>query len=274
MTGRDTIYLVVVPYHQGEMNMKFHEFAQILHSLIGGKKYDFTIDLLKAGLDAEGVEYIKSLRSDEPGKSRIRKFLLGKNDITEIAPNILISFRQHLFVDYIFETIDESSYSELCKKFRESTDHLRIEENDVPQKLAEIFEKILKNAAKGKTPPSETHYDTTQKFSISVRHKERMDNLIDELRYMVNQLFYGYEGQESSVTFLIQYERFLSLNANLSAFSEIYPFLKTLCRITEHQLKPRDFYLLNDDGAKKRLEYAALLNSIRSELLKYPSNNH
>ena len=131
--------------------MKFFEFAQILYSLIGGEKYLFTIDLLKAGLNVDGVDYIKSLRSDAAGKSRIRKLLSGKNDITEIAPNIINSFHQNLFIDYIIETIDESKYPELCKKFENETFKMVIKTDDVPQRLAEIYEEILNKAANGKS---------------------------------------------------------------------------------------------------------------------------
>lgn len=132
--------------------MKFSDFAQILYSIVGGEKYNFTIELLKAGLDDAGVEYIKSLRSDESGKSRIRKLLSGKNDITEIAIVIVTFFHDYFFVDYILERFDESQYSEICEKFRKTSDNqITIEEDDVPQRLAEVFYDILNEAAKGKS---------------------------------------------------------------------------------------------------------------------------
>lgn len=132
--------------------MKFSDFAQIIHSIVGGEKYGFTIELLKAGLNPAGVKYIKSLKSDESGKSRIRKLLSGKNDITEIAPEIVNYFDDDLFIEYIEEIIDESQYSEICEKFQEGSDNqIIIEEDDVPQRLAEIYHDILNEAAKGKS---------------------------------------------------------------------------------------------------------------------------
>ena len=252
--------------------MKFHEFAQILHSLIGGKKYDFTIDFLKSGLDAEGVEYIKSLRSDEPGKSRIRKFLSGKNDITEIAPEIVISFNQGLFVDYILETIDESIYPEVCRLFGESPYNIQIDEDDVPEKLAEIYEQILQDAAKGKVNQCDSSNKKTPQYSISSRHKERMDDLINKLLNMIANVFYGYEGRENSISFQIQYGEYVSLNSQLSSFVEIYPFIDSLKQVQMYQLKPTDFQFTYESGIR-RLEYSDFLNSIRAELLNYPSNN-
>lgn len=132
--------------------MKFSDFAQIIHSITGGEKYGFTIELLKAGLNEEGIDIIKSLKSDDSGKSRIRKLLSGKNDITEIAPEIINYFEELLFVDYIAEKLDESQYNEICEKFKDISDNqLIIEEYDVPQRLAEIYHNILDEAAKGKS---------------------------------------------------------------------------------------------------------------------------
>lgn len=132
--------------------MKFSEFAKILFSIVGGKKYEFTIELLKAGLNDNGVDFIKSLRSDVSGKSRIRKFLSGENDITEIAPEIVNYFEFNLFAEYLEEIIDESKYCEICEEFRNAfNDQIIIEEDDVPQRLAEIYYDILNEAAKGKS---------------------------------------------------------------------------------------------------------------------------
>lgn len=132
--------------------MKFSDFAKIIYSIVGGEKYKFTIELLKAGLSSAGVEYIKTLRSDKSGKSRVRKFLSGDNDITEIASEIINYFDKLLFVDYIDEKFDESQYNEICEKFKEVSDNqLIIEEYDVPQRLAEIYHDILNEAAKGKS---------------------------------------------------------------------------------------------------------------------------
>ncbi len=156
--------------------MTFSEFAQILFSIIGGEKYSFTIELLKAGLDASGEEIIDSIRSDASGKSRIRKYLSGDNEITELAPEIVNSFSQNLFVDYIIETIDESNYPELCKKFEASPYNITIDKDDVPQRLAEIYEDILKLAAKGKNASYNSLVNKNYAKLIS-----KMKNVITEL---------------------------------------------------------------------------------------------
>lgn len=132
--------------------MKYSDFAKIIYSIVGGEKYEFTIDLLKAGLNLAGVEYIKSLKSDKSGKSRIRKFLSGDNDITEIAPEIVDYFHDDLFIQYIEEIINESQYDEICEKIQEVSDNqIIIEDDDVPGRLAEIYQDILNEAAKGKS---------------------------------------------------------------------------------------------------------------------------
>lgn len=168
--------------------MKFFEFANILFSIIGGGKYSFTLDLLKAGLDADGVEYIKSLKSDESGKSRIWKYLSGKNDITELAPNIIGRFSQSLFVDYVVESIDESMYPELCKMFEASPYNITIEKYDVPQTLAEIYEDILKSAAMAsktnvshetcKNKAVTNSKDIIQKYTFSLEEKTTISVII------------------------------------------------------------------------------------------------
>ncbi len=131
--------------------MKFSDFAQIIYSIAGGEKYGFTIELLKAGLDEEGIDIIKSLKDDKSGKSRIRKFLSGDNDITEIAPEIVNYFHDNLFIEYIEEIINELQYDEICEKFKEVSDNQIIIEEDVPERLAEIYHDILNEAAKGKS---------------------------------------------------------------------------------------------------------------------------
>lgn len=131
--------------------MKFSDFAQIIYSIAGGEKYGFTIELLKAGLDEEGIDIIKSLKDDKSGKSRIRKFLSGDNDITEIAPEIVNYFYDNLFIEYIEEIINELQYDEICEKFKEVSANQIIIEEDVPERLAEIYHDILNEAAKGKS---------------------------------------------------------------------------------------------------------------------------
>lgn len=203
--------------------MKFFEFAQILYSLIGGEKYLFTIDLLKAGLDADGMYYIKSLRSDEAGKSRIRKLLSGKNDITEIAPNIINCFHQNLFVDYIIESIDESNYPELCKRFEDAPFNLTIEIDDVPQRLAEIYEEILTDAAKGKSASNALSFYKND-FKLLSKLDSTLINLIEIGRKIAE---FKNTGVADNVRYAklkdllhSNFEQLITLSNSLSKFNE------------------------------------------------------
>lgn len=130
--------------------MIFSEFAQFLYSIVGGNKYEFTIELLKAGLNDQGKYYIKSLSNDASGKSRIRKYLSGENNITRIAPEIITYFDKCLFIDYIFEILDDNKFSEVCEKFNETFKSSIIPmADDLPQALTDIYIEILEQAAKG-----------------------------------------------------------------------------------------------------------------------------
>lgn len=249
--------------------MKFSDFAQIIHSIVGGGKYNFTIELIKAGLDADGVEYVKSIRSDESGKSRIRKILSGKNDITEIAPYIINSYHQHLFVDYIIEGIEESSYPELCRKFGEKPYNVSMDIDDVPQRLAEIYEGILTEAAKGKGTIISSEEVNTSKEIIPIHHISKIEEILEKICYYNDNLFYGYEGQESMPSFQIEYGKYRSLFKQLIRLSLLYPFLKTLESIETYILTEKEFYILNADGVLKRSKFDSLVNEVLNELSSF-----
>lgn len=202
--------------------MKFFEFAQILYSQIGGEKYLFTIALLKAGLDAGGEEYINSLRSDNYGKSRIRKYLSGDRDITEIAPQILNSFHQINFVDYIIETIDESKYPELCKQFEKEPFNIVIKTDDVPQRLAEIFEDILKEAAKGKSASNDLSF-----YKSDFKLFSKIDSTLMELIEIGRKIA---EFKSSGVADNVRYAKLK--DSLYSKFEQLTTLSKTLNKAT------------------------------------------
>ena len=245
-------------------DMKFSEFAHILFRFHGGKKWEYCRELLKAGLSAEGCDYIKSIPHDRSGKDRFIKYLNGTNNITNIAPHIINYFEDNLFVDYIYDMYSEC-FTEICQAFKESG--FNIEADDVPASLTEIFHDILNTASvevkKGKS-------STSNKEKIPSRHKAKIEDIADKIRYFTRNLFYGYEGQENLPSFQVNYCEYQSLCQQLIEFRKLYPFIKSLKEIDSMMLKDTEFYLLNTDGMKKRSSFEKIVEDIYNELLLYP----
>lgn len=243
--------------------MKFSEFAQILYRFHGGKKWEYCRELLKAGLN-EGCDYIESIPIDRSGKDRFIKYLSGKNDITNIAPQIVNYFEDNLFVDYIYETYNER-FSEINQAFKEIG--FVFEADDVPASLTEIFHGILNTAS---AVIKKTKNRTSNPEKISSRHKAKIEDIVDKIGYYTGNLFYGYEGQENSPTFQVEYSKYHSLFQQLIELKELYPFIKSLEDIDSMMLKDTEFYFLNTEGVKKRSSFAEIVKAVYSELLQYP----
>lgn len=231
-------------------NISFSEFATILHPFIGGYKYDFTIELLKAGLDDSGVEYIKSLRSDKSGKDLIRKYLSGNRGITEIALEIVDSYSKEFFKEYLEEVIDEYKYSEICEILDGDPYYILVDEQNLLDTLADIYNDILERASKGKNSKcsiaKKTQRRKTSKLSdISTVDKEEMQKITGEIIHSFDQMKHILEEEcvyiadskenktnedeikeglkEYKIQLADQFEFFNMLNLKLISFREIYP---------------------------------------------------
>lgn len=129
--------------------MEFSEFAQLIldarkartgsgdHSSI----CDFAKELLKAGLsDGTDTYFIDKLKDDT-----FRKYYSGGRKITKLANDILVSYKNAVFAQYIKDTFKKQHYPMICELLKEKS--IIVEPKDVPKKLAEIYRKILEEAA-------------------------------------------------------------------------------------------------------------------------------
>ena len=132
--------------------MRFSDFAIILFRIQGGQKYAFTRELLSTGLDTEGRKIVAELPDNENGRNRLRKYLAGTRNITEIAVQIQPHFEKRLFMECMEDW--EDHYEKICTEFGKAKIHIEIE--DVPQRLAEIYHGILLQTATGlnQEPPA------------------------------------------------------------------------------------------------------------------------
>lgn len=229
---------------------RFSKFAKMLHSFIGGKKYYFIIELLKGGLDENGVDYIKSLRSDESGKGRILNYLSGRRDITEIAPEIVNSYDNEFFKEYLEEVIDENKYCDICKILSDEPYHIIVDEYNLLDTLADIYKDILEGAAKGENSKcsiaKKNQRRKTSKLSdINAADKKEMQKITGKIIHSFDKMKHILEEKcdyiaeskknksnedeikeglkEYKIQLADQFEFFNMLNLELISFREIYP---------------------------------------------------
>jgi hypothetical protein len=119
--------------------MSFSQYAKLLYRVLGGKKWAFTAELLRAGLPG-GCPLVDKLTKDRSGKDRLRKYLSGERGIDEIALDIQAGYDHFTFVDYIEETYSEY-YAALVKAF--AAKGIVIEPGDEAAQLTELFESIF-----------------------------------------------------------------------------------------------------------------------------------
>lgn len=118
---------------------KFAHYAQMLNSVVGGTETEFTINLLSAGLYAQGRSIINDCTHD-----RIQKYWRGERGVSRLAPEIKNYFNHFILIDDLDEMINESQYPIICKKLMKEPFLITTGESDVLATLAEIHEHIFK----------------------------------------------------------------------------------------------------------------------------------
>ncbi len=121
--------------------MKFDEFAQLLHPIIGGASstHVFVKTLFDAIVTEEGQSVL-----DETQEETYKAYYNGNTGITRIAKKINPFVEPEEFVEYCSQFSDATAIS-LCDSFRP---HLpEINPHNAGELLADLFTKIIKEAA-------------------------------------------------------------------------------------------------------------------------------
>lgn len=124
--------------------MKFNEFAQLLHPIIGGASstHAFAKTLFDAILTDDGRDILEEVKEET-----YKAYYNGNTGISRIAKKISPYIEPEEFVDYCNQFPDGATDS-LCDSFRA---HIpEINSHNVGELLAELFKNIIKEAASTK----------------------------------------------------------------------------------------------------------------------------
>ena len=124
--------------------MKFHEFAQLMHPVIGGASstHAFVKTLFDAILIEDGREVL-----EEVGEDTYKSYYNGNTGISRIAKKLSPYLEPEEFVAFCNE-FQDSTRDTLCEKFCE---HLpEITAHNVSELLANLFRDIITEAASTK----------------------------------------------------------------------------------------------------------------------------
>ena len=225
--------------------MTFSDFAQILYKYRGGCKYKFTHELLTSGL-AVSSPVLDKLKETATGKDRLRKYLSGDRDITEIASEILVSFDKGVFIDTIITDYEEH-FDEISTAFANSD--IQINPDDVPERLTEIFMKIIETAAAGnsqKTALSSTLEDASlsldSSFILSAKKApKRLLRILTQIAWKYDELmdftksivsFSDLKAKEESIEQEIEVvSQFVALNQRLWPYIKRYSDFSSLTKL-------------------------------------------
>ncbi len=124
--------------------MKFHEFAQLMHPVIGGASstHAFVKTLFDAIIIEDGREVL-----EEVGEDTYKSYYNGNTGISRIAKKLSPYLEPEEFVAFCNE-FQDSTRDTLCEKFCE---HLpEITAHNVSELLANLFRDIITEAASTK----------------------------------------------------------------------------------------------------------------------------
>lgn len=124
--------------------MKFNEFAQLLHPVIGGASstHAFAKTLFDAILTDDGRDILEEVKEET-----YKAYYNGNTGISRIAKKISPYIEPEEFVEYCNQFPDGATDS-LCDSFRS---HLpEIDSHNAGELLAELFKNIIKKAASTK----------------------------------------------------------------------------------------------------------------------------
>lgn len=253
------------------MARKETEFAKyataFYESIEGGKggKAKFVKMLLKMGLLDNGKKIIDELFPTEmasKGKTiikreasdRLRKFLHGTNDISEIADEVYAALDKELYCEELKE-YEESRIIEFAKSLQLDTDFENIEE--VRKDIAAYYRSIIEKASSktsGKTQetnvnPTSNRQSIILSYTITEDEKKAIINLCNaikrKLERLDSQVNYIYSNQSELDKITESYNNLLKghieyrIELKAKEFNETYSEFVSLCADLNSILAPK-----------------------------------
>lgn len=176
-------------YDMKEAEKEYSKYATAFYEVIeGGKggKAKFVKMLLKMGLSRNGKNIINeefptettskgNTIIEKKASDRLRKYLLGKNDISEIADEIYAALDHENYGDYIeaLGDYEDSLLIEFAKRLELDTDSKDI--NKVRYDIAAYYYSIIEKASRQKSSePNKTNGTTDLILSYTITGSEKV----------------------------------------------------------------------------------------------------
>lgn len=266
-----------------EIEISFAKYAQLFFTILeGGKgnKTFFAKMLLNMGQSDNGKAIIEqefpkettpkgNIRIKPNKDSNLRKYLLDKEDgksgkgISNIAPDLEAYFDKKQYVEDL-EQYENSKLKEFAKALQ-----LEVNFNNpkaVKQAIADCYYSIIKKACKTWDHNNEeSNKPKALHRKIKRRHAEKIEEIIENIEALIEPLIYFSASFIEEDAFKLNYSRFFKLNGELCGYASMYPFIKSLQKISENIVEKTDFCIC--DASFSRIEnYALFLLDIRKEI--------
>ncbi|MCR5730754.1 MAG: hypothetical protein K6G20_10425 [Ruminococcus sp.] len=247
---------------------EFAKYATAFYKIIeGGKggKAKFVKMLLNMGLSANGKTITDELFPTETtskgntiikkeASDRLRKYLRGENDISDIADEIYAALDKELYCEELKE-YEESRIIEFAKSLQLDTDFENIEE--VRKDIAAYYRSIIEKASSktsGKTQetnvnPTSNRQSIILSYTITEDEKKAIINLCNaikrKLERLDSQVNYIYSNQSELDKITESYNNLLKghieyrIELKAKEFNETYSEFVSLCADLNSILAPK-----------------------------------
>lgn len=247
---------------------EFAKYATAFYKIIeGGKggKAKFVKMLLNMGLSANGKTITDELFPTETtskgntiikkeASDRLRKYLRGENDISDIADEIYAALDKELYCEELKE-YEESRIIEFAKSLQLDTDFENIEE--VRKDIAAYYRSIIEKASSktsGKTQetnvnPTSNRQSIILSYTITEDEKKAIINLCNaikrKLERLDSQVNYIYSNQSKLDKITESYNNLLKghieyrIELKAKEFNETYSEFVSLCADLNSILAPK-----------------------------------
>ncbi|MFR7639111.1 MAG: hypothetical protein ACLUYS_05575 [Allobaculum sp.] len=140
--------------------MEFSEFAQILKPILGGDMATdiFTQELFDNMLNIEDRGILSDLTLDS-----FKNYFNGRGGISGIAKKISSKIELEYFATYI-DKVEDAQKENLLKAFQPFIPELN--EDNLPRKLAELFNDIIQTAARSKRKGAQRSANKDEKETV------------------------------------------------------------------------------------------------------------
>jgi hypothetical protein len=277
--------------------MFFAIYIQKLHNYIEPttKRSEFTEKVLKMiVLDEKLIKYSDSsyngfFDGETQGSGNDKKIIgdkicncakkiVGSLDESEGKHELLPKFHRYL-ENLQFNT---TTKEELCDSFRCELPNINVD--NYIDELSELLIRIIKEAAGKEVAIIDDNYtggnegivsttnnsfadnhSTVRHRTLKRRHAEKIEEIVENIEALIEPLIYYNPSYMEEEDFKLNYSRFFKLNGELFGYASMYPFIKSLQKISENIIEKTDFCIC-DDSFSKIEKYALFLLDIRKEI--------